>query len=162
MKIPKKLSKGKVATEDRVRNAVVGHIAQKGYSRNLKIKSGDQHGVDIFATHASSDARRIFIEAKGNTPGCNKHLSILTGLGQLVGRVTSLNPNRTHGLAFPKEWEKNVAKLLSPLVAKMINLHYFFVDTHGNVEELTAAKFHKTHSTPRTRSTRKKLAKRRR
>jgi len=136
----------KIATEDRVRNAVVGHIASKGFAKNLKIKANDQHGVDIFATHNNSYARRIFIEAKGNTPGANKTLSILTAWGQLLCRVTAVNSNRIHGLAFPKEWEPNVAKLSSAIAAKHLNVHYFFVDTHGNVEEYTATKFHSKHS----------------
>ena len=143
----------KIATEDRVRNAVVGHIAQNGFSGNLKIKSGDQQGVDISATHKDSIARRIFIETKGNSPGCNKNLAIHTAWGQIMGRVTSLNANRIHGLGFPKEWEENVAKLSSPVVAKKLNVRYYFVDTHGTVEEFTAARFHRKH--PRTRKKKK-------
>ena len=135
----------KIATEDRVRNAVVGHIASKGYSKNLRIKANDQHGVDIFACHSENAARRIFVEAKGQTQGSNRTLGVLTAWGQLLSRVTAVNPNRIHGLAFPKEWEVNVAKLSSGVVAKHLNVHYFFVDKHGVVEEFTATRFHKKH-----------------
>jgi hypothetical protein len=145
MKPRKVVSGKKVATEDRVRNAVVGHIASKGYANNLKIKSSDEHGVDIYATHKDNAARRIFIEAKGNSPGVNKTLAILIAWGQLLSRVTAVNLNRIHGLAFPKEWENNVAKLSSHIVAIHLNVHFFFVDTHGDVEEFTAIQFQRKH-----------------
>jgi hypothetical protein len=135
----------KIATEDRVRNSVVGHITAKGYAKGLKIKANDQHGVDIFATHADNAARRILVEAKGHSPGVNKTLGILIAWGQLLSRITALNQNRIHGLAFPKEWENNVAKLSSHIVAKRITVHYFFVDSHGDVEEFTAEQFRRKH-----------------
>src|SRR6516165_10104663 len=141
MKQKKSRSSAKTATEDRVRNAIVGHIARNGYSNNLKIKSGDPQSVDISATHKNSVSRTIFIETKGNLPGCNKNLAIRNAWGQIMGRVTSLNAKRIHGLGFPKEWEKNVAKLSSPVVAREVSLRYYFVDTHGSVEESSAAAF---------------------
>jgi hypothetical protein len=143
MKTKKPAYKKKVATEERVRNAVAGHIVVKGYTKGLKMKAADEHGVDIYATHRDSDSRRIFIEAKGESPGGNRNLAILTAWGQLLSRVTAINPNRIHGLAFPAEWKNQVAKLSSHIVARHLNVHYFFVDTHGNVEELTAAKLHR-------------------
>jgi hypothetical protein len=145
-------AKRRTISEDRVRNAVVGHIADSGYSKDLKIKSGDEHGVDISATHKDSKARRIFVETKGGSPGANKNVSIHTAWGQILGRVTSLNANRIHGLAFPKDWETNVAKLSSPVVAKKLNVRYYFVDDHGVVQEFTANKFHEKHSKKRLRT----------
>jgi hypothetical protein len=134
------------ASEDRVRNAVVGHIAAQGYSNNLTVKANDEHGPDIFATHRDSDARRAFIEAKGHSKKVNKTIGIQVAWGQIVSRITSLNSNRIHGLAFPSEWEDNVAKLSSHIVARRLNIHYYFVSSGGQVREYTAAQFQRKHA----------------
>ena len=133
------------ASEDRVRNAVVGHIAGLGYSDNLVVKANDQHGVDISANHPDSAARRIFIEAKGHSAHVNKTLAIQTAWGQILSRVTALNANRIHGIAFPSEWEKNVARLSSHLIARLLNVHYYFVSPTGRVTEFTAVQFERKH-----------------
>jgi hypothetical protein len=135
-----------VPNEDRVRNAVVGHIAGKGYSRNLKLKANNERGVDIYAEHARSSARRIFIESKGHSPAGNKTVAILTAWGQLLSRITSLNANRVHGLAFPKDWERNVVKLSSHVAAKKLNVRYYFVDARSNVEEYTAEQLRRKYA----------------
>ena len=133
-------------SEERVRNAVVGYIAAQGYSDNLDVKADDEHGVDVFATHRDSAARRIFIEAKGDSKKGNRTLSIQIAWGQIASRVSALNPNRIHGLAFPSEWEDNVARLTSHIVARRLNVHYYFVSKGGKVREYTAAQFERKHS----------------
>ena len=145
-------------SEDRVKNAVVGYIANQGYSNGLKIKSESQHGVDISANHRDNVARRVAIEAKGDSDGQNKTVAILMAWGELLSRLTAINPNRIHGLAFPESWENNVAKLSSSIVAKQMNVHYYFVDDHGNVTEYTAHKFHDAHpkTKPKVKRSRKK------
>ncbi len=132
--------------EERVRNAVVSHIAGKGYSRNLKLKANNERGVDIYAEHVGSQARRVFIESKGHSPNGNKTVAILTAWGQLLSRVTSLNMNRIHGLAFPKDWERNVERLSSHIAAKALRVRYYFVDARGRVEEYTAEQFRRKHA----------------
>ena len=134
------------ASEDRVRNAVVGHIASIGYTKSLQIKSNDKHGVDIYAEHRDSPSRRIFIESKGDSPGGNKTIAIQVAWGQLLSRITTLNANRIHGLAFPSEWEENVAKLSSHIVARKLNVRYYFVSQKGRVTEFTAVEFGRRHS----------------
>lgn len=136
---------GKAPNEDRVRNAVVGLITSQGYTNNLQIKSGDQQGADICANHQTNEARRIVIEAKGDSPRGNKTIAIYTAWGQLASRVSSVNLNRIHGLAFPLSWESNVAKLSSHQIAKFINVHYYFVSNKGTVTEYTATQFRKKH-----------------
>jgi hypothetical protein len=135
----------KPPSEERVKNAVISHLSSKGYSHNLKIKANDQTGVDISAQHRDSPARRILVEAKGHSNAANKTNGICVAWGQLVSRVTSLNSNRIHALAFPSDWEHNVFRISSLPVAKALNVHYFFVDIDGNVAEFTANQFHKKH-----------------
>jgi len=143
-KVGKKKPKN-TPSEERVKNAVVGHIASQGYAKDLVIKANDEHGVDISAKHRTSTARRIFIEAKGHSGSGNKTLAIEIAWGQLCSRVTAVNRNRIHGLAFPSSWETNVSKLSSRLVASYINCHFYFVSDGGNVSEYTAVQFAKKH-----------------
>jgi hypothetical protein len=122
----KSTSKKVTPSEERVRNAVVGHIVGEGFTRNLDVKANNQHGVDIYAEHGKSSSRRILIEVKGHSPGVNITAAIYDAWGQLMSRVTTINSNRIHGLAFPSSWEKNVAKLSSPVVGAAVNVHFFF------------------------------------
>jgi hypothetical protein len=111
--------------ENRVKNAVAAHIAGNGYSSHLRIRAENERGPDIYAEHRNNPAQRIFVEAKGDSPGGNKTLAIQSAWGELISRITALNPNRIHGLAFPIEWENNVARLTSHIVARQLNVHYF-------------------------------------
>jgi len=127
--------------ENRVKNAVAAHIAGNGYSSHLRIRAENERGPDIYAEHRNNPAQRIFVEAKGDSPGGNKTLAIQSAWGELLSRITALNPNRIHGLAFPIEWENNVARLTSHIVARQLNVHYFFVSRTGHVTEYTALQF---------------------
>lgn len=140
-------------SEDRVKNAVVAHIVEQGFSRKLKIRAENQQGVDIYAEHANSAARRVYVEAKGDSDHGNKTLSIQSAWGELISRITALNPNRIHGLAFPSEWETNVARLSSNQVARALNVHFYFVEDSGRVHEYAAAQFERRHHRRRRRRT---------
>lgn len=127
--------------ENRVKNAVAGYIAGNGYASQLQIRAENERGPDIYAEHRNNASQRIFVEAKGDSPGGNRTLSIQSAWGELISRITTLNANRIHGLAFPLSWENNVARLTSHVVAKELNVHYFFVSNTGHVTEYTAAQF---------------------
>ena len=133
----------KLLTEKFVQDNIIEYLFRKGWSRNLRSKSGDEHGVDIRVRN-NNFARYWLIECKGDasktakSPSSHREVCFNLALGQIITRMKS-NGKRgykygyKYGVGFPASFEDLVARRLPFNVADRLNLYVFFVDYGGKV-----------------------------
>ena len=126
----------KKLSEDFVRNSVIRWLKQKGYDKDLKVKSGKEPGVDIKVRNNLS-AEEFFVETKGDPdkPGTRTGF-FLGALGQIITRMKP-EAVRKYAIAFPKSYSEIALSRISWEVCKKLNLEVLLVNENGEVEEKT-------------------------
>ena len=128
-------------TERNVRRAVIEWLFRNGYSRNLREKSTDEHGVDIRIRH-NRYARYFVLEVKGEPGRDTRYAESLRGaylvqaLGQLATRMDTAARYR-YGLGFPESYRTVVMRRLPWRFCKKTNLCVLLVTQAGKVHCVT-------------------------
>ncbi len=143
--------KGKV-DEKFVIQAILKHLAKKGWDYNVKAKELHEKGCDIIVTDSrnKNKARRFYIEAKGKSYAKSAksimHTNYLFALGQLVTRMGVIAPHAyKYGLGLPEESAKIALRRIPWQIAhgKHLCLHVFSVNDNGEVTEYSPKDFKK-------------------
>ncbi len=133
----------KLLTEKFVQDSIIEYLFRKGWSRNLRSRSVDEHGVDIKVRN-NNFARYWLIECKGDAsklakyPRSHREVCFNLALGQIVTRMKS-NGKRgykygyKYGVGFSSAFEDLVIRRLPFNVADKLNLYVFLVDSKGKV-----------------------------
>lgn len=138
----------KLLTERFVQNRIIEYLSRKGWSRNLRAKGLEEHGVDIIVRN-NKFARYWLIECKGDAtktakyPRAHRENSFNLALGQIITRMNTHGELgnkgkyiRKYGVGFP-EWYRELVKRRLPYnVAYRLNLFVFLVAEDGSVELL--------------------------
>lgn len=123
----------KELTEDKVKNTVINWLSNTGY-KNIKTKTGDEHGVDIVAK--KDYGRFFYIECKKDYGNNSLNDSAFVhALGQIVTRMSRTELQR-YGLALPKSYYAKL-KRLPWLFAKRNHVSVLLVNEKEQVEEYT-------------------------
>lgn len=126
-----------------VQDSIVTYLSRKGWSRNLKAKGLDEHGVDIKVRN-NNYARYWLVECKGDAsktakyPRSHREVCFNLALGQIVTRMVSHGKRGykylyKYGVGFPKSFESIVVRRVPYNVADKLNLYVFLVDEKGRV-----------------------------
>lgn len=127
-------------TEDRVKNAVLAYLSQRGLAL-ISVKTLREQGVDITAKYQRYN-RYFLIEVKGDpspaalAPSSFRENAFVKSVGQIITRI---HPERgyKYGLAYPSSYRELVIRRLPPTLLKKLNLNLFFVNESQQVEHLT-------------------------
>lgn len=133
----------KLLTEKFVQDNIIEYLSRKGWSRNLRSKSVDEHGVDIKVRH-NDFSRYWLIECKGDAsktakyPRSHREVCFNLALGQIITRMKSggrrgYKYGYKYGVGFPMSFRDLVARRLPANVADKLNLYVFLVDDKGKV-----------------------------
>jgi hypothetical protein len=132
----------KLLTEKFVQSSIIDQLFRKGWSRNLRAKGLDDHGVDIKVRH-NRYARYWLIECKGDAsktakkPRSHREVSFTLALGQIITRMKSDGQRGyKYGVGFPEWFRDPVIRRLPYNVADKLNLYVFFVTEGGSVDML--------------------------
>ncbi len=132
-------------SEDIVQNQVINYLNQKGWSKNLKAKNLKEHGVDIKVRN-NNFSRYWLIEVKGEAspnaryPKSHREVNFNLALGQIITRMWTKGKRNykyryKYGVAYPDSFKNIVLRRLPFDVCDKLNLHIFFVNQSGKVEE---------------------------
>lgn len=136
----------KLLSEKFVQDSIIEHLFHKGWSRNLRSKSVDEHGVDIKVRN-NNFARYWLVECKGDAsktakyPRSHREVCFNLALGQIVTRMKSSGKRGykygyKYGVGFPASFRDLVMRRLPFNVADRLNLYIFLVGVGGKVELL--------------------------
>ncbi|OGG74165.1 hypothetical protein A3A40_00330 [Candidatus Kaiserbacteria bacterium RIFCSPLOWO2_01_FULL_54_20] len=125
--------KAKIISEEFVKRAVIRHLANLGWSKNLDYDDLHIRGVDIKVTN-SKYSRTFFIEAKGaSSYRSGFEVAFVYSLGQIVTRMRSLKARYYFGIALPKKSADIAIRRIPYAFAIGVCLHVFSVDDSGKV-----------------------------
>lgn len=125
--------KAKVISEEFVKRAVIRHLANLGWSKNLEYDDLRVPGVDIKVTN-SKYSRTFFIEAKGGSISrSGAEVAFIYSLGQIVTRMRSLKARYYYGIALPKKSADIAIRRIPYAFAVGVCLHILSVDDDGKV-----------------------------
>lgn len=133
----------KLLTEKFVQDNIIEYLFRKGWSRNLRSKGTDEHGVDIKVRH-NDYARYWLIECKGDAsktakyPRSHREVCFNLALGQIITRMKSDGKRNykygyKYGVGFPASFGDLVVRRLPFSVADKLNLYVFLVGNEGKV-----------------------------
>jgi len=140
----------KLLTEKFVQDNIIKYLSRKGWSRNLRSKTKNEHGVDVKVRN-NSFSRYWLVECKGDAspaakyPRSRREVNFKLALGQIITRMES-NRKRNYkygykyGIGFPSSFGDLVRRRLPFYVADKLNLYAFLVDEKGKVELLDWSK----------------------
>jgi len=140
-------SSHKILDEDFVQKCLIAYLERQGWSKSLQSAELWEHGVDIKVRN-NKFSRYWLIEAKGDpsesvkSPGGSRSSSLNSALGQILTRMHR-NGKRVYkygykyGIAFPNSFRGMVIKKIPFDVMDKLNLFVFFVDSKGDVEEIS-------------------------
>lgn len=128
-----------------IQDSVIKYLADKGYSKNIVSKGLHEHGADIRVCNEKY-SRYWLVECKGGSrnaknTGSADVSNFLVGLAQIITRIhsktmpTATKGSNKYGVAYPDYFKDKHLKKVHWTVCKQLNLHFFFVDKDGNVEE---------------------------
>lgn len=151
----------KLISEKFIQNSIIEHLFRKGWSRNLRAKGLDEHGVDIKVRH-NRYARYWLIECKGDAsktakkPRSHREVSFTLALGQIITRMKSdgqrgYKYGYKYGVGFPEWFRDPVIRRLPYNVADRLNLFVFFVTEDGSVDMLDWRKLKKLQTADKSR-----------
>ncbi len=125
--------KAKIISEEFVKRAVIRHLANLGWSKNLTYDDLRMPGVDIKVTN-SQYSRTFFIEAKGaSSYRSGFEVAFVYSLGQIVTRMKSMKARYYFGIALPKKSADIAIRRIPYAFAVAVCLHIFSVDDNGKV-----------------------------
>ena len=137
-------------TETFVVDAILKHIAQKGWDYNVKAKGLHEKGCDIIVTNSRNKhkATRLFIEVKGKSYSKSaksvNETSWLYALGQIVTRMNVIAKHAyKYGLGLPEVSAKIALRRIPWQVARHLCLYIFSVNDEGKVTEYKPKDFKK-------------------
>ncbi|OGG55134.1 hypothetical protein A3D62_00835 [Candidatus Kaiserbacteria bacterium RIFCSPHIGHO2_02_FULL_49_11] len=133
----------KLLPEKFVQDNIIEYLFRKGWSRNLRSKGTDEHGVDIKVRN-NRYARYWLVECKGDAsktakyPRSHREVCFNLALGQIITRMKSDGKRGykyiyKYGVGFPVSFESMVVRRLPYSVADKLNLYIFLVDDKGKV-----------------------------
>ncbi len=130
-------------TEKFVRRAIVNWLSRHGYSRNLREKHTDEHGVDIKVRH-NNYARYFLVETKGGAvsgrkvkyPHSQREVLFIMALGQIATRMNT-DALYYYGIGLPETYRSKVTKRLPWQFCKKNKLCIFLVSKTGKVTHIT-------------------------
>jgi len=136
----------KLLTEKFVQDSIIEHLFRKGWSRNLRSKGLDEHGVDIKVRN-NKFSRYWLIECKGDAsktakyPRSHREVCFNLALGQIITRMKSggkrgYKYGYKYGVGFTAAFRDLVVRRLPSNVADKLNLYVFLVSEDGKVEVL--------------------------
>jgi len=136
----------KLLTEKFVQDSIIEYLFRKGWSRNLRSKGLDEHGVDIKVRH-NNFSRYWLIECKGDAsktakyPRSHREVCFNLALGQIITRMKSggkrgYKYGYKYGVGFTAAFRDLVVRRLPSNVADKLNLYVFLVSEDGKVEML--------------------------
>ncbi|MBZ9578177.1 hypothetical protein KJA13_04110 [Patescibacteria group bacterium] len=127
-------------TEKFVRRAIIDWLSRKGYSRGLREKHTDEHGVDIKVRH-NNYARYFIVETKGGTdakkvkhPRSRREVYFIYVLGQIATRMNT-TARYNYGVGLPDTYREKVMRRLPWQFCKNNNLFIFLVNKEGKVNQ---------------------------
>ena len=133
----------KLLPEKFVQDNIIEYLFRKGWSRNLRSKGTDEHGVDIKVRN-NRYARYWLVGGKGDAsktakyPRSHREVCFNLALGQIITRMKSDGKRGykyiyKYGVGFPVSFESMVVRRLPYSVADKLNLYAFLVDDKGKV-----------------------------
>ncbi len=136
----------KLLTENFVQSSIIEYLFRRGWSRNLRAKGLEEHGVDIKVRH-NRYARYWLIECKGDAtrsakcPRAHREVCFTLALGQIVTRMKSecklgYKWGNRYEVGFPTGFRDLVVRRLPYSVAYKLNLFVFLASKDGSVELL--------------------------
>ena len=156
----------KPLSERFVQNSIIEYLFRNGWSRNLRAKGLDEHGVDIKVRHIRY-ARYWLIECKGDAstkakyPKSHEVNSFIFALGQILTRMKSdgqrgYKYGYKFGVGFPAGFRDLVISRLPSNVADKLNLYVFLVEKDGSVGVLDWKELKKLQTSKVTSSSKSK------
>ena len=131
--------------ESFIQDSIIAYLANKGYSKNVVSKDLHEHGVDIRVCNKNY-SRYFLVECKGGAINAKsvtgtESVNFVMGLGQIITRIHSktipmaVKGADKYGVAYPAHFKEKHLSKIHWTVCKQLNLHLFFVDKNGDVEE---------------------------
>lgn len=134
-------------SEEFVRDAILKHLAKKGWDYNLKVKGLHEKGCDIVVTDSRNKhkARRFYIECKGRSQTSVKaglENGFVYALGQIVTRMSVIARHAyKYGIGLPEKGAIIALRRVPWQVARHLCLYVFSVNDNGDVTEYSPKDF---------------------
>ncbi len=139
--------------EDFIQEKIIEFLSKSGWSKNLQSKTLKQHGVDIKVKN-NKVSRYFLIECKGDAstrakfPSSHREVHFNLALGQIITRmkrtgVRGYKYGYKYGVGYPISFKEMAIRRIPYDVCDKLNLYLFFVNEHGEVEQIDYKKLKK-------------------